>query len=214
MRTHEQSSENFGLAVFNPAPCEDIATITVTGLGRSGTTMIARILYEMGIPMGKDLNKSRKMEDVDILAAVKSGDLDRFAAISAAQDAKYEKWAFKCPALRTILPGALARLRAPRVIVPFRDVMAISIRNHIENTTEVETALGLAARGNAKLLVALENISVPLLYLSYEKALQYPVHTVARIAIFCGLELSQKNIERIAVETICNGDKRYFAEHL
>ena len=209
MSNDEQTDENFGCAVLNPAPCEDKATIAITGLGRSGTTMVARILRELGIPMGDGLG-GRFLEDTDILRAIKSADMATFKAICRARDARHSKWAFKCPAMRVTLQDSLKHMRGPRLIVPFRDIMAISMRNNLEISTEMKTALGLAARGYAKMLAAFDEVDAPILFLSYEKALQYPMRTVRQIAEFCGIELSDEAAERIAAETIRNGDPRYF----
>ena len=209
MSNDEQTDENFGCAVLNPAPCEDKATIAITGLGRSGTTMVARILRELGIPMGDGLG-GRFLEDTDILRAIKSADMATFKAICRARDARHSKWAFKCPAMRVTLQDSLKHMRGPRLIVPFRDIMAISMRNNLEISTEMKTALGLAARGYAKMLAAFEEVEVPILFMSYEKTLQYPVRVVKQIAEFCGMTLSDEAAERIASATILNGDPRYF----
>ena len=209
MVTDELGSENFGCAIFNPAPCDEKATIAITGLGRSGTTMVARILRELGVPMGKSI-ESRFLEDESILYAIKTADMVAFNQICRARDDLYPKWGFKCPAMRVKLQDAVENMRAPRLIVPFRDILAISMRNNLEVSTDTKTALGLAARGYAKMLAAFDNIDVPTLFLSYEKALQYPSHTVKQIATFCGIELSAESAERISGDIICNGDPLYF----
>ena len=213
MVTDELGSENFGCAIFNPAPCDEKATIAITGLGRSGTTMVARILRELGVPMGKSI-ESRFLEDESILYAIKTADMVAFNQICRARDDLYPKWGFKCPAMRVKLQDAVENMRAPRLIVPFRDILAISMRNNLEVSTDTKTALGLAARGYAKMLAAFDNIDVPTLFLSYEKALQYPSNTVKQIATFCGIELSAESAERISGDIICNGDPLYFGAKL
>jgi hypothetical protein len=50
--TTDVARTNTGCWVLRPAPLPAEATMVVTGLGRSGTTMIARVLSELGIFIG------------------------------------------------------------------------------------------------------------------------------------------------------------------
>ena len=206
-----EHAQNTGSIIFNSAPCENEATIAVTGMGRSGTTMIARILDAFGLFMGEPLSP-QFMEDQRILDLIRTDQFDDLAALCRERDKTCAKWAFKCPALRGKLNHVHPLLRAPRYIVPFRDIAAISLRHNLALSTELKEALGLAARGYTKLLSALENIDAPVLLLSYEKALQYPDLTVQTLADFCGVTLPPSAVKRIAAQSIRNGDPRYLAK--
>jgi hypothetical protein len=58
------------------------------------------------------------------------------------------------------------------------------------------------------LLRALERVRVPMLLLSYEKCVQFPVETVQEIASFAGIEINDETAKEAAA-LIENGNPRY-----
>lgn len=199
---------NPGHAVLNAAPCPPEATIAVTGMGRSGTTMVARVLNAVGLPLGPSVDPQR-LEDPAILAMIKADRIADLAALCRDRDRQHPKWAFKCPALRSKLAEVHPHLRAGRYIVPFRDIMAVAQRNSLSVGTDLREGLRLAASGYMKLQAALGSLDAPILVMSYEKALQHPGAAVAAIAAFCGVSLARDEADRIAAATIRNSDPAY-----
>jgi hypothetical protein len=200
---------NSGCWVLRPAPLRAETTIVVTGVGRSGTTMIARILSELGVFMGASL-AHRTNEDNDVKQCVKDGDEAGFERLCRLRDEQHKTWGFKNPAFRDRIPDWEKHLRNPRVIFLFRDVLAIALRNHIVLNIDVQEALALATRSYVKALKRLEESGCPALLLSYEKCLAAPDLAVARIAEFCGVSPNAE-ILAAASSVIQNGDERYFA---
>lgn len=198
---------NKGVWIANPAPVEPQVTIAATGLGRSGTTMIARILHELGLYMGEKVSE-RTHEDKKILQTIKTKDIKRFQKICKQRNEEHDIWGFKCPALRGMLVKFTNRMRNPRLIVTYRDVLSISLRNNIALDAEIVSTMKTAAKGYSYLINAVEAANVPTLMISYEKALQFPENTVEEIAKFCGLPMDEATKAR-AVAVIQNGDPRY-----
>ncbi len=200
--------KNYGIAALNDAPCGDTATIAVTGLGRSGTTMLSRTLLALDLPMGDNLTP-QSAEDKKIQLLIKERDFDGFAELCRARDADHPIWGFKCPALRGSLGTSVQQMRNPRVILVFRDIVAISQRNALSVDANLPRAMEQAAQDYVKLVRQAQKLSAPVLLVSYEKALQYPQMLVQSIGAFCGLSVSDAKAQDIAASTIVNADPRY-----
>ena len=200
--------ENHGHIVLNDAPCPDQTTIAVTGMGRSGTTMVARILAALDIPMGPDVSDNFLEED-RIVRLLKAGAMGEFAGLCQERDSRYERWCFKCPTLRVRLAEVDPILRNPRYIITYRDMVAISSRNLLELGSDPTAALEAQARKQYNLMRALLALSAPVLLLSYEKAMRYPEHSVTLIAGFCGTTLDPDQAAQLAQAEIRPNDPRY-----
>lgn len=200
--------KNYGISILNPAPIGRTATIAVTGLGRSGTTMLSRTLMALEMEMGSHLTP-QSAEDKKIQLLLKSQDLQGFGDLCRARDAEHPIWAFKCPALRTVLDASMPQMRNPRVVLVFRDILAVSQRNAISVDANLLESMEQAARGYVKLIQQFRNIPAPVLLVSYEKALQYPQALVQALAEFCGKTISEEQAADIASKTIQNADPRY-----
>jgi len=194
---------NEGLHIFHDKPVGDAATIAVTGLGRSGTTMIARVLSELGLHLGDDLSPMSH-EDRAVKRLVKARDWDGFERLCRIRDQEHGKWGFKLPAIRSRLTKFGSRMTNPRFIIPFRDLLALSIRR-IDGEDMTAVQLRTTVRDYEKLLDQIELCPCPILVVSYEKALQYPARTVSAIRDFCGLTVPID----AAVEAIENGSPKY-----
>ena len=216
--TRPLTSANTGLRLWNPAPLPEDgrATVAVTGAGRSGTTMLARVLGALGVGMG-DALAPPTAEDIPLRAALKARDMGAFAARVAEMNAMAPLWAFKCPALRGQLDNALPLLRSPRLVAVFRDPMAVAECNmtlpRADPNLSPVTALTNAAATQSKFATALaqvtDRIALPVLVVSYEKALADRPALVTALADFCGLEIDPETATRIAGAEIDTNDPRY-----
>lgn len=201
---------NDGIAILNDAPCGPFATIAATGVGRSGTTMLARVMQAIGIDMGEALS-TRTVEDKTIIRAMKAGDGAAFEAHCRRRDASAAIWGFKAPALRNNMPHYATLMRNPRFIVIFRDILAISIRNNISIGFNLLEGMRKTASNYVNMIEHVSKLESPVLLISYEKTLQFPARTVTEIATFCDRAVTAQGADRIASETIRNGDLRYLS---
>lgn len=202
--------DNLGVILLNDTPCPAEATLAVTGMGRSGTTMVARILQAIGVapgmPVGTDV-----LENPTWNEAARTLDFDAFADLCRTADAGAAKWMVKSPKLRTDMEGFAARMRNPRYVVMFRDPVAIAQRNVLAMDVAPGKALTMAARGMARISAQVSATTAPALLLSYEKALQHPALTVDVIAGFAGMGPPQAAREA-ATRMVRNGDPAHFGK--
>jgi hypothetical protein len=198
---------NRGFLRVRDIPATETATIIVVGIPRSGTSMVASVLKTLGLFIGKEIDGA-VFEDREIAAAIDSRKLARFAAIAEARNAEHRMWGFKRPEAYKQLAKLCSACRNPRVIVPFRDMLAIALRNKISMQMDaLEQLPRLAAQYDA-LTTAVLRAAVPTLLLSYEKSLQFPSETVTEIASFCGIQADRETISK-AAEIIKNSEARY-----
>ena len=198
---------NYGAVRRNDAQPANETTLIVAGLPRSGTSMVAAILLDLGVFMGERIDGA-VFEDVDLAAAVESGQRDALSQIIARRNAAHRLWGFKRPEAYKHLDRLCAACRNPRIIVIFRDILAIAVRNSIAMQLDPVPSLPRLLGDYQTLLGALEGVRVPMLLLSYEKCVQFPVETVREIASFAGIEITEK-IAREAAALIENGNPGY-----
>jgi hypothetical protein len=198
---------NHGFVRLNDAPVNDSATVIVVGLPRSGTSMVASVLKTLGVFIGKQVDNA-VFEDHEFAAALEPDKADRLPALIAARNAQHHIWGFKRPEAYKQLPKLCAACRNPRVIVTFRDILAISLRNTISMQLDpVKFLPNLAAEYQA-LAATIKRSTVPCLLISYEKALQFPDKAVIEIAGFCGINPAEDKLSE-AIAIIENGNPQY-----
>jgi len=178
-------------------------TFIVTGLFRSGTSLVASLLRQAGIFMGQQINDA-VFEDEEILSILREGDVAKLKQLIAERNANYGTWGFKIPLIYTFLrPKQLALFDNAHLIVPFRDIASIVVRNSLSEYKEAMTgspeavsqlqhkeamsALREAVRQLDAMLKFVGNVNTPSLLLSYEKALIFPGDFVDTLMQFCGL---------------------------
>jgi len=170
-----------------------LSTFIVTGVARGGTSMVAQILLRLGVFMG-ERHDAVVVEDVDILDCLQSRDIGRFNELIANRNAKFSRWGFKLPNLHDYLPCEdLARFRNPRLIVVFRDPLAIAIRNNLSMSRELSAAVREAAADVGRVAAYAFAASAPALLISYEKALLNPEVLVEALSKFCGLSPDEES---------------------
>lgn len=185
---------NKGFVVNNPGTGETGRagrTFIVTGLYRSGTTLIASMLRQVGIFMGATINDIVH-EDEDLAQLIEAESRDELRQLITSRNSGYGTWGFKLPMLcRWLHAPDMALFNNPHVIVTFRDPLAISLRASLSEYQAPLHALRDAANDMAAIVEFLTLLPCPTLLLSYEKALVFPEDMVDAIARFCGLPQSE-----------------------
>jgi hypothetical protein len=198
---------NKGLAEINPAPVGPQATLAVVGLTRSGTSMLSSLLQTFGIPMG-DVIDSAVFEDVEIAKFIDAKDFDGLRQAVAKRDGAHDIWGFKRPNAYKVIDQLTPLLRNPRLIVTFRDILAIAMRNHVSMQMDVISALPRYAAEYEDLVGIIAGLKCPMLLVSYEKFIQFPEESIIRTARFAGIEPTPELVAR-ALQVVDNGPDNY-----
>jgi hypothetical protein len=169
-------------------PSEDPGrTFIVTGLHRSGTSLIASILYQAGLFIGSEFN-SAIYEDEEITRVLVAKRLDVLQNIIERRNAGNARWGFKCPMLcRTLDPHHLNLFDRPRLIITFRDPVSIAMRTSLSEYRRPMQTLHDTMTQQAELVEFLSKAECPSLLLSYERALVFAHEIIDVILRFCDI---------------------------
>jgi hypothetical protein len=172
-------------------------TFIVTGRHRSGTSLVASVLRQVGIFLGAEINDIVH-EDEAMAKILKARDTDGLPRLIGERNANYGTWGFKFPMLcQSLGPEDLALFSDPHVIVTFRDPVSVAVRTAVSEYQEPMRALRTAVDEQAELVTFVERLQCPTLLLSYEKALVFPGDFIDAILRFCGLPRSDALREKL-----------------
>ncbi len=164
-------------------------TVIVTGVGRSGTSMAAKVLEALGVPMG-NTGDLPVHEDQDFLRALLYFDFSMLAGLIRGRNEGRAQWGFKFPSLQNhLMPPQLKQFRNPHLIVVMRDPVAIASRalESDPETRGVNETLRNVTRQIGDLMHLVERADCPVLLLSYEKFVAFPESGIEQVAAFCRL---------------------------
>jgi hypothetical protein len=166
-------------------------TLLITGLARSGTSMLAALLQAAGVWLGDHVYQPIN-EDAEITQLLRARDFTRLDALIARQNGKAPIWGFKMPDLHQFLQhDEMARFRNPHLLVIFRDPVAVAARNALSEQVDGTQAIIDATSAMHALTQFVRASHLPFLFLSYEKALVFPRVFIDNVLGFCGIALDE-----------------------
>jgi hypothetical protein len=166
-------------------------TLLITGLARSGTSMLAALLQAADVWLGDHVYEPIN-EDAEITQMLQARDFTRLDELIERQNAGTPIWGFKMPDLHLFLQhDELQRFRNPHLIAIFRDPVAVAARNALSEQHDDEQAMIEATSAMHSLAQFVRASRVPYLLLSYEKALVFPRAFIDNVLNFCGLALDE-----------------------
>ena len=175
----------------------------VSGVGRSGTSMIAKLLETLGIPMGETDNLPVH-EDRDFNNALYHLDHTRVRMLIDLKNTSHQRWGFKFASLQNhIFPPQFGYFRNPHLIIVMRDAIATAARSYIsdEQRKGFEETLINVGKQTINMIDFICNATCPTLVISYEKFIGMPDAGIDAIANFCGIVITD-DIRREALATI------------
>lgn len=191
---------NGGIIRFGPpaAPGNSPRTFVLSGLGRSGTSMLAVILAELGF-LSREHCYPVTLEDRELFHLLSERKRQDLINAIAARNQQEMSWAFKIPSIHGYLePSDLALFRNPHLMVVVRDLVAVAARHAISELVDPVESLFEAAQGEASFMDFLRRVTCPVLFISYEKALRDPVRFIGEVARFAAVTLDGEQAGRLA----------------
>ena len=186
--------KNQGLISFlsrNDRQAGSPRTLIVSGVARSGTSMVARILAGAGVFIGAEMDDI-VFEDHAFARLFEHPDFDRarLQQIIKIRNGQHRVWGFKRPHLHVHGSDVIAMFRNPMVILTVRDPVAIAERNAIAEQRESIHGLTSAINDLQDMVRFAEALTCPILLVSYEKAIRNPEHFVEQLLRFCDIDPS------------------------
>lgn len=196
----------------------DPRTFVVFGVPRGGTTMVARIVEQLGVPMGQDLPANYEDQAFNFDCMPDEFKADRRMMRASLIDAVNERnqtnlvWGWKYPRANVYLNQIIEHIRRPHLICVLRDPLASSLRplgrkpargKSAKRTSPIKLMEQHLAWQNRNLEI-IRKSKCPSLVCSYEKAIVNPEQFVKEMADFIGLDSSDERISR-AVDQIKPG---------
>lgn len=180
-------------------------TILIIGQARAGTTMLASLLSEIGISVGKNFGPVHEDNDLGKhVGQLLNGSVSEdFLEEINKRNHSYPKWAWKRPDMYLYLDKLLPLFRNPQVICILRDAVSISRRNEISLMQDdvgpdclTKKIIGTLEE-QRKLVEAVENCGVPALLLSYEKIITKPKDFLVRFLDFLGEHKGENGLSKM-----------------
>ena len=167
------------------------STVVITGLGRSGTSMLAQTLQTAGVPIGNELAIGTYEDQVltQFLRCNQRGELLR---LIKERNSRHDQWGLKLPSHLVLQAKFLKLLRDPVLVVIFRDSLAIAGRRSISRGDALLHELMRIQKESHRLIKQISSSRLPALLVSYEKALLSPGSLIDGLDNFLGLNLDQK----------------------
>jgi hypothetical protein len=167
-------------------------TLLITGLARSGTSMLAALVQDAGVWLGDHVYEPIN-EDAEITQMLRARDLTRLDALIKRQNARTPLWGFKMPDLHQFLQhDELRHFRNPHLMVIFRDPVSVAVRNVLSEQADGTEAIVETTAAMHSLAQFVRASRLPFLLLSYEKALLFPQVFIASVLTFCGIGLDEE----------------------
>jgi hypothetical protein len=168
------------LSLFDCEKSRDNAekTFVCFGTPRGGTSMVAGLMSALGVKMGDGL--SDNYEDPDFVARPKAkilGSIDE-------RNERYSTWGWKYPQAANYLNGICDKLRNPRLVIVYRDPVAIGTAHMRWHGREFSHALHDVTMQQMKNNILAERLRIPVLFVSYEKAILNRTMFIDELALF------------------------------
>ncbi len=169
-------------------------TVVVLGVARSGTSMVAKVLENLGVFMGHEKDEA-VFEDLQI-ARMLEGPFDKknLKLFIEDRNQRYVNWGFKRPIAYRYFFKYADYFRNLHYVVPFRDMLAIAQRNSTTLNANFFRCLEQSNREYNELIRFVIANEKPMLLFSYEKALIKKEEFVNLLVRFLGISPSEEMI--------------------
>lgn len=160
--------------------------------------MVAGVITALGVPLGKDL--ANNIEDPDFnpdYQKIRGEEFQRHLNdVIATRNEEYGDWGWKYPRAARYIERVCGSLRNPHFVIVIRDPVPASLRALASGKPNPLEAVMKRMDIDHRNLQIAQNLKVPCLLVSYERAVSNPSNCVREMADFLGCEMPA-NVARI-----------------
>lgn len=178
--------------VLNDAPAPRQYTVPIVGIPRGGTTMVAAVVSALGVYLGPE-NDLRQFNFEDQTMHLPY--LDKVFACVQERNHHFDRWGWKDPVGIPSIQQVIFALRSPRVIMVFRDKLAtiqgemrFDEQNNIQPRRTFHDLMDRTMHWQQQNVEFLQRAKVPILLVSYERAMRQREEFIEDAAAFLGIE--------------------------
>lgn len=177
---------------------DDVRTVIVMGVSRSGTSMITGFLESLNVNMGNKKSFG-SLEDHEIFSILEAKifNEEAFKEIVKKKNDTYLIWGWKRPESYNYLKRAIHILTNPIFIFTFRDLLAISQRNNMVEGLNIHKALHDNNWRYQNIISFIKDTKQPTLLVSYEKAILDKKALIFTLADFLGIAINKNEITQM-----------------
>jgi hypothetical protein len=166
-------------------------TVAIIDFAHSGTTMLAGLCQILGVSMVGDNYKEHKMEDLDVVAAIRRE--KRFARLIEERNEQHPYWGFKMPGAWKF-PASLSHLRNPIYLAIYKDPATVAMRRFgIISLNKIDDTLEQMKLSTESLLAS----GLPVRVLSYQRAIVAPEIFTTELGHILGLPVGDRLVEAV-----------------
>lgn len=186
-------------------------TCAIIDFAHSGTTMLAGMLEIFGVPMVNERYQEWKLEDWEVIDAIKAGD-DAFATIVAERNERCGTWGFKWPGVWKFEPMISDHLRNPVYLAIYKDVVSVTRRRFGKSGRCWLKKVRNTARQIRKSVDGICATGLPVHTLSYHYAIIKPEKFVQQLVDATGLDVDQETFNKAVqyIQPNTQGPKRKY----
>jgi hypothetical protein len=175
--------------IVNQSKTGKYRTVVVIGVQRGGTSLVAGVIRELGLPMGKNLGINH--EDSAFLPT----DFKSILPIIKKRNKEYNVWGWKMPHASEYILETIPHLRNPHIIVVFRNLIATTNSQLKHSDANFSEAFHFSRVRHKQVAEVVEQIKCPLMLADYNHAVMKPSGFIEEIKQFLQLEPSPNQIK-------------------
>lgn len=187
--------------IVTPGKNQDQKTVVIVGVQRGGTSMVAGVVRELGINLGRNLGNNH--EDPEFL----SKDIEKIREVIAKRNENNEVWGWKMPHSSEYLADLLPDIRNPHVIIVFRNLLAMAESQLKRSETDFAKAFQFSWTRLNQVASIVGKLSCPLMLVNYEQAISKPDAFIDELTLFLGI--SPTLDARTRAEDMINPERGY-----
>lgn len=179
------------------------------GVARSGTSMVAMILKELGVNIGENLDPVN-FEDQEIVELFRRrGNRKEFRKLVTERNQRSLLWGWKMPESFRWRSRFEKELNNPKYIIIFRDLLSVGLRNEFVFDRDLKDLLKQAHARQAELIQFVHDTRAECLLISYEKVLWDREFFVSTLIDFLELDGIAEGQRKLAASLVVPNRPQY-----